>query len=304
MDRLDALCRNILIRADSSSQIGLGHIMRDIVLAQHYPAAVITFACRELEGNIMNRIPYPVHILSSDDPEELFELTAALNIDMVVFDHYGIDARFEQQIKEQTGVIVLSLDDAYQSHYCDILLNHNISADSQRYSGLVPSHCELRCGAKYTLIRDEFRKEKQTDREKNYDLFVSMGGSDPTNTTLDILKTLRDSLEICVVTTSANPHLSELERYVQGKKNIVLQVNSDHVAKLLHQSRLAIITPSVMVHEVLFMDIPFIAIKTASNQDDMVQYLRKNGYRILETFDPAVLLKYTSKIKSEKKYAV
>lgn len=304
MDSLDALCRNILIRADSSSQIGLGHIMRDIVLAQHYSDAVITFASRELEGNIMDRIPYPVHILSSDDPEELLELTAALNIDMIVFDHYGIDARFERQIKEQTGVIVLSLDDTYQPHYCDILLNHNISADPQRYIGLVPPHCELRCGAEYTLIRDEFKKEKETDREKIYDLFVSMGGSDPTNTTLDILKFLSDSLEICVVTTSANPHLYELERYVQGKKNITLQVNSDHVAKLLHQSHLAVITPSVMVHEVLFMDIPFIAIKTASNQDDMVQYLHKNGYRILETFDPAVLSKYTSKIKSEKKYAV
>jgi UDP-2,4-diacetamido-2,4,6-trideoxy-beta-L-altropyranose hydrolase len=304
MDSPDALCRNILIRADSSSQIGLGHIMRDIVLAQHYSDAVITFACRELEGNIINRIPYPVHILSSDNPKELSELTAALNIDMVVFDHYGIDARFERQIKEQTGVIILSLDDTYQPHYCDILLNHNISADTARYKELVPVHCELRCGAEHTLIRNEFKKEKQTVRKKIYDLFVSMGGSDPTNTTLDILKSLDDSLKICVVTTSANPHLNEVERYVQGKKNIMLHVDSDHVAKLLHQSRSAIITPSVMVHEVLFMDIPFIAIKTASNQDDMVQYLHKNGYCILETFDPAVLSKYSSKIKSEKKYAV
>lgn len=304
MENPESSCKNLLIRADSSSQIGLGHIMRDIVLAQHYPDAVITFACRELEGNIMNRIPYPVHILSSNNPAELSELIVALNIEMVIFDHYGIDALFEQQIKEQTGVIVLSLDDTYQPHYCDILLNHNISADPQRYSGLVPPHCELRCGAEYTLIRDEFRKEKQTDREKIYDLFVSMGGSDPTNSTSEILKILSDSLEICVVTTSANIHLHELERYVDGKKNIALHVDSDQVAKLLHQSHLAIITPSVMVHEVLYMDIPFIAIKTASNQDDMVQYLHKSGYRILETFDPAILSKYTSKIKSEKKYAV
>jgi UDP-2,4-diacetamido-2,4,6-trideoxy-beta-L-altropyranose hydrolase len=196
------------------------------------------------------------------------------------------------------------LDDTYQTHYCDILLNHNISADPQRYSGLVPPHCELRCGAEYTLIRDEFRKEKQTDREKNYDLFVSMGGSDPTNSTSEILKTLSDSLEICVVTTSANVHLRELEKYVEGEKNITLHVDSDHIAKLLHQSRFAIITPSVMVHEVLYMDIPFIAIKTASNQDDMVQYLRKSGYRILDVFDLAVFSKYMSKIKWEKNDAV
>lgn len=304
MDSPDALCRNILIRADSSSQIGLGHIMRDIVLAQQYPASIITFACQKLEGNIISQIPYPVSILSSNAPEELLALIKKLNIDMVVFDHYGIDARFEGQIKEKTGVVVLSLDDTYQPHYCDILLNHNISADSARYKGLVPEHCELRCGAKYTLIRDEFKKEKQRDREKIYDLFISMGGSDPTNITTDILKTLGESLEICVVTTSANPHLYELETYVKGKKNITLNVNSDSIATLLHQSHLAVITPSVMVHEVLFMDIPFIAIKTASNQDDMVQYLRTKDYPVLETFDPNVFSKYSFKIKSEKNDAV
>jgi UDP-2,4-diacetamido-2,4,6-trideoxy-beta-L-altropyranose hydrolase len=40
-----------------------------------------------------------------------------------------------------------------------------------------------------------------------------------------------------------------------------------------------------MVHEILYMDIPFLAIKTASNQDDIYEYLKKNGYATLENFD-------------------
>lgn len=276
---------NILIRADSSSQIGLGHIMRDLVLAQQYPNDTITFACQNLAGNIMDKIPYSLHILNSNDPEELIDVIHALKIEMVIFDHYGIDANYEKYIKEQTGVRILCLDDTYKPHHCNILLNHNISADENRYKGLVPKNCELRCGSAYTLIRDEFKNEKMLSREKVYDLFIAMGGADTANLTTDILKTLDHALQVCVVTTTANAHLNELKIYTKDKKNISLYVDSHEIAKLLHQSRLAIITPSVMVHEVLFMEIPFIALKTADNQDDMVQYLKKHHYHVLQEWD-------------------
>lgn len=276
---------NILIRADSSSEIGLGHIMRDLVFAGQYPDDTVAFACRNLEGNMIDRIPYPVHILASDEPEEVSKLITGLNIDMVVFDHYGIDAAYEEKIKNQTGVTILSFDDTYAKHYCDILLNHNISANPSRYQRLVPEHCELRCGSAYTLIRDEFKVEKAIDREKVYDVFISMGGTDPTNITLTILKTLSDDLSVCVVTTTGNPHLDELESFIRGKENIALYVNSEGVAKLLHQSRLAIVTPSVMVHEVLFMEIPFIAIKTVSNQTDLYAYLKGRNYPVSEEWN-------------------
>ncbi len=273
---------NILVRADSSSKIGLGHIMRDLVLAQQYPNDLITFACQELPGNIMDQIPYGIHVLKSNDPKELITLIQTLKIDMIVFDHYGIDADFERQVKEQTGVSVFSLDDTYEPHHCDILLNHNISAHSNLYKELVPSYCELRCGSAYTLIRDEFKNEKRLSREKIYDIFIAMGGADTANLTMDILKTLHTSLQICVVTTTANAHLNELKTYIEERKNISLHVNSHEIAKLIHQSHLAIITPSVIVHEVLFMETPFVAIQTANNQDHMVRYLKQHNYNVLK----------------------
>lgn len=273
-----------LIRADSSSTIGLGHIMRDLVLAKELEGEVI-FACQNLEGNIIASIPYEVKILNSNDADELIALIKDLHVNLLVIDHYGIDAPFERKAKEATGVKILSLDDTYQPHHCDILLNHNISADKTRYKGLVPPRCELRCGILYTLIRDEFKDEKKQTREKIYDVFVAMGGTDASNITLDILKTLPKSLHVSVLTTGANAHLSELQNYVKDKPNIALHVNSNEVAKLLHQSRLAIVTPSVMVHEVLFMEVPFIAIKVASNQDDMFAYLQKQEYPVLKEWD-------------------
>ena len=273
-----------LIRSDSSSTIGLGHIMRDLVFAKNLEGEVI-FACQNLEGNIIASIPYEVKILKSNDVEELIELIRTLQITLLVIDHYGIDIAYERAIKEATQVEILSFDDTYQPHHCDILLNHNISANKKRYKDLVPPSCELRCGILYTLIRDEFREEKKQKREKIYDLFIAMGGTDASNITLSILKTLPKTLRICVLTTTANAHLKELQDYVVDFPTIALHINSNEVAKLLHQSHFAIVTPSVMVHEVLFMEVPFIAIKVAANQDDMFEYLHNQGYPVLKEWD-------------------
>jgi len=283
---------NLLIRADSSSAIGLGHIMRDLVFAAQRAEDTVMFACQNLSGNIIDQIPYPVHLLTSNDPDELIALIREHTIDGVVFDHYGIDEAYEKKVKDETGVRIISFDDTYATHHCDILLNHNISADKNRYNGLVPPHCILHCGAEYTLIRNEFKTEKQIKREKCFDFFIAMGGTDPTNATIEILSTLSDDTSVCVVTTSGNTHLEKLKTFIQTKKNVMLEIDSKRIAQLLHQSRLAIITPSVMVHEVLFMDIPFIAVQTAANQEDMFTYLEKEGYVVLKKWDASAIARF------------
>lgn len=269
----------VLFRCDSSSSIGLGHVMRDLVFAQNFKGEEVSFACQNLKGNINNKIPYPIHTLKSNQPEELIKLINSLHIDLLIIDHYDINCEAERNIKENTTVKIECFDDDYREHFCDKIINHNISADKTKYKN--PDIVKIIS----PLIRDEFKIEKPIKREKVYDLLIAMGGADSTNINIQILKTLPDSLSIIFITTSANANLDELRHYVTCKKNISLHVDSKEVAKLINQSRLAIITPSVMVHEILFMDIPFLAIKTASNQDDIYAYLKQNKYPTLESWD-------------------
>lgn len=283
----------ILFRCDSSSKIGLGHIMRDLVLAKKYKNDEIHFACQDLKGNINSTIPYPLHVLSSNETEELIKLIKELCIDLLIIDNYEINYKTEKYIKEKTGAKILCIDDTYEKHFCDILLNPNIYAEKKRYEGLVPHHCELLCGRKQSLLRDEFVKEKKITREKLYDVLLLMGGSDSANLNLPILESLPNSLHVSVVTTSANANLQALKEYISSKSNITLHVNPKEVAKLLNQSKLAIITPSGVVHEVLFMDVPFIAIQTAINQSHMYDYLQNKGYDTIKQFDKNTFLEKT-----------
>jgi len=291
------MIKNILFRADSSSTIGTGHIMRDLVLASQYSKANITFATQDLKGNINHKIieaKYKLGILKSNDIKELDKLIKKLQIDLIVIDHYDIDANQEKQLKVKNPTLkILSFDDTYEKHHCDILLNHNISANKKKYKGLVPKTCELRCGSEYTLLRDEFYEAK---KQKN--VFLAMGGVDHSNLNIKILKVLSnfENLKIIVVTISANQNLDELKKYVKGKKNIKLHINSNKIAKLMKKSDFAIIAASVTANEVHFMRLPFIAIKTAQNQDDIYKYLLKNKFLVLEKFNEKKLKNKINKL--------
>nr|WP_240332079.1 UDP-2,4-diacetamido-2,4,6-trideoxy-beta-L-altropyranose hydrolase [Sulfurospirillum tamanensis] len=260
--------------------------MRCLVLSKEYPKKAVHFACRNLEGNINSQIPYPLHVVPSNEPEEIIKLISALHVKMLIIDHYGINYEAERKIKEKTGVKILAFDDTYEKHCCDTLRNPNLCADASRYKGLVPSYCELQCGI--PLIREEFYREKKIKREKISDIFLAMGGTDSANLTTPILKALPKTLHVNVLSTNANANLEALKTYVKTKPNVSLHVNTKEVAKLLHQSRFAIISASTLAHEVLFMDVPFLAIKTADNQADMVAYLQAQGYRTIDRWDEAL----------------
>ena len=77
---------------------------------------------------------------------------------------------------------------------------------------------------------------------------------------------------------------------------MTLHINTDHMAKLMNEADFAIVTPSVTVNEIIYMNIPFTAIKTADNQKYMYEYLAKNNYFVLDSFDAALLNNNISKL--------
>ena len=278
---------NVLFRVDSSSKIGLGHVMRCLVLAEQYKEDNVVFATQDLKGNANQKIidkGYKLITLNDGSVDELIQRINELNIDMVVFDHYGINSDFEKAVKGDSGVKILSFDDVYEKHYCDILLNHNIYADAGKYKDLVPDFCEIRCGKKYTLVRDEFKKieiKKNPSNKGKLVVFVCLGGADANNISLPVLEILSDFDNIIVnlATTSSNKNIEKLLGFSKQYEDINICIDCN-VAELMSNSNFSIITPSVIVHEAIIVKLPFIAILTADNQEMMYQYLCENNYPV------------------------
>jgi UDP-2,4-diacetamido-2,4,6-trideoxy-beta-L-altropyranose hydrolase len=279
---------NVLFRVDSSSKIGLGHLMRCLVLAGQYKKDNIIFATQDLEGNANQKIidqSYKLILLGDNSTDEICKKIALLHINNVIFDHYGIDDKFEKIVKERTGVQILSFDDTYEKHYCDILLNHNIYANAEKYKGLVPEFCEIRCGKEYTLIRDEFKRIKIRKRPINKEksiIFVSLGGSDAGNIGLIVLEVLigLNNITINFATTSSNKNIKKLQSFARRHRNVNICIDCN-IAELMNNSDCAVITPSVILYEAMFLQLPFVSIRMADNQEMIHQYLCENNYSTL-----------------------
>jgi len=274
---------SVLIRCDASATIGLGHLMRDLVLARRYEK--VHFACRDIPEAFAATLPYPLHRLQSGDIAELIALVQRLHVSMLIIDHYGIGFEEERTIKAQANVMLMVLDDTYERHACDILLNHNICADASRYEGLVPPECELRCGSAYTLLRDEFHHEKGLTRERE-GVLIALGGSDVQNLTPQILSLLPESLHVTLVTSSANAQLEALKAACEKRKATELIVDATDMARRLHACALAIVSASTLAQEALFLNTPLLAVVTASNQNEMADYLHAHGFPLLRAFEP------------------
>jgi len=126
-----------------------------------------------------------------------------------------------------------------------------------------------------------------------------MGGSDPSEINIKVLKVLKKfpNMEVNLVTTQSNRNLNKLKEFVnKHKKNVNLYINSSKIASLMNKSDFAIVTPSVTLNEVYFMELPFIAIKTAENQKELYKFLKKKEFLCMKKFKKKKLKKLIDKL--------
>ena len=279
--------KNILIRIDSSSQIGLGHLMRTLLLANALMQDFkITYVTQNLKGNqnhLIEQNGFAHKIVKSMDCEEFLAIINELHPALCIIDHYGIDSDYEAKI--QTICPLLVFDDEFKMHHADIVLNHSFIAKKNDYDYL--KNTKILAGSSYTLLKDDFLSHKNRfipiGTLKNKKILITLGGSDPLGLSLPIKKTLlriekslhpKGTPHVHIVTTSANPKLSTLK--VADKELII---DSKNMAKLMQKYDLIITSASTSLLETFALKKPFIAIQCASNQSQTVDLLRKQNLK-------------------------
>lgn len=303
---------NIIFRVDASEQIGTGHVMRCITLAQQLQAipdhVQITFICRELKGNLISYIQHQdmqVEKLTSiklstheseyawyqenwqRDVSEVSEKLGGQSIDLLVVDHYGLEVNWERMMKKHVKRLMVIDDLADRSHDCDLLLDQNIQADPERYKGLVPDRCKQLLGTDYLLLREEFIKladKVQIRKGDIKNILVFFGGSDPrhlTLKTLDILQKIPfQDCYIHVVVGSSNPQKSQIKRKCREREEYLYYCQIDYIAQLMNQADLAIGAGGATTWERIFLGIPSLTVVTADNQLELTKIIEKEGLTI------------------------
>ena len=256
----------VVFRTDASVQIGTGHVMRCLTLAEELrkQGHNCRFICRDHRGHLGELIAgkgFPVNLLLTTvedsldysrgygtahsewlgvpwqlDVAQTLSLLESLPVDWLVVDHYALDAHWERQVCTVVGRIIAIDDLADREHHVDLLLDQNLGRSANDYNELVPDHCIRLIGPGYALLRPEFsefreRSLRRRGETKLSRILVSMGGMDTPNATTAVLKALEASdlpstLDFDVVMGSTAPWLDEV-RHLSERSRFGIRVSTN-----------------------------------------------------------------------------
>lgn len=293
---------NVAFRADASTQIGSGHVMRCLTLAHELrdQGANCVFVSRDVEGNLLQlverrgfaalRVPVGTAALEvrwGVDAAQTAQVISELGIslDCLVVDHYALDVQWEQQLRRLTKQLIVVDDLANRPHDCDVILDQNYYEDlDSRYDTLVPQACIKLLGPGHVLLREEFRAARDHARPRSGSVrrvLVFLGGSDPDNVTSLVIgacSRLRGAgFSLDVVVGASNPRAKEIAAMCSEISFATFHRQVDNIAELMLAADLAIGAGGVTTWERCILGLPTLTIVIAENQLRTTQDLAKLG---------------------------
>ena len=307
----------VVFRADASVQIGTGHVMRCLTLADELARQghACQFVCREHKGHLGELITskgYGLTLLPSrsdneqvtqgstdnyalwlgaswqEDAHQTLNALTQWKPDWLVVDHYALDARWECLVASEVGEIMVIDDLANRPHECALLLDQNLGRASSDYDGLMPEDCQLLIGPGYALLRPEFAKlrEQSLKRRQRPELrriLISLGGVDRTNVTGQVLDALAESAlphdtQLDIVMGATAPYLDDVRLQAAGLPfNATVSVNVKDMAERMCLADLSIGAAGGTSWERCCLGLPAVLVILAENQVSGAKALEATG---------------------------
>lgn len=305
--------KKVVIRADSSVSIGVGHIARCLNLAKELRerGAEVLFLCRRLEGNASDWLKNAgfqvclfdvegyspgqcsdyegeLRVVAESWHREIEVLAGIFDIeskaDWLIVDHYALDEKWENLAKRFAAKLAVIDDMANRPHCADLLLDQNYFADADsRYDGRLNPACRRLLGPQFALLASDYSDIRASVRTREgavRRLLVFFGGSDANNLTLKALKAFVDlkmDISCDVVVGGSYPHLGVLKAFIAPLENVILHVGVPSLAPLLANADLAIGGAGVNSWERCCLGLPAIVISLAENQQLVAEQLAVAG---------------------------
>lgn len=251
---------NVVIRADASVHIGMGHRVRSEVLAEAFSEQgaevcfVVHASCADFskEGDFV-----------FESESEWHEL--AHQADILVLDHYGYDAAAINALFQlNPNLLVLDDNNNRGVFSCRWLLNPLSLSYAQ--SVQLPL-----TGGQFALLRPQFSGQKVQQEKDSQKLLLTFGGTDPLKLTFPFIKSLFEigfpSSSLLVMVGSGVQNAKEVEAYCR-QHTIECQIGVSQVSELMARSRFAISAAGGTLFELACMGVPTHFIQVADNQKD------------------------------------
>ena len=290
---------NVVIRTDASVDIGVGHVMRCMTLADQLieVGGQVQLICADLPGAMFDLIRardyrYEQLSLTSDTSEEdaaatkrTLQESCPEGVDWLIVDHYGLDEQWENALRPYVNYIMVIDDLANRRHDCDLLLDQNYYRNlDTRYDGLVNASTVKLLGPQYVLLRPEFYRARRDLRKRTgivRRILNSFGGSDPSNQTECALRAIdklkRPDIKVDVVVGSSNPNQESIRSYCEKKKWANYYCQISNMEELVLSADFAIGAGGSAMWERCALGLPTLTVVFAENQVQTTEDVARTG---------------------------
>lgn len=268
--------KKIFFRADASSQIGFGHFIRSLALADmlkdDFECTFFTQSPSEYQRREAGKVCRLVSLPSDDSKFGKF-LELLTGEEIVVLDNYFFTTSNQKAIKDR-GCKLVCIDDIHDKHYiADIVINHGI--DNPSLLNVEP-YTRLCIGLDWALLRKPFLELSEIKRIRG-NLFLSFGGADFNNLTrkyLPILASIDGIDKISVVI--GDGLILEESIFDSYKINVYKNLSAEQMASLMQESEYALLPTSGVCMEALACGCKVLGGYYVDNQKEFYRYLKTN----------------------------
>jgi UDP-2,4-diacetamido-2,4,6-trideoxy-beta-L-altropyranose hydrolase len=301
--------RHVVFRADAGQRIGTGHVMRFLSIADRLAqdGVLARFMCKAHDGHMAAQIAargYACDLLpvvagwtapdylgwlggsaAQDAALTGAAIRAAGGADLLVVDHYALDAAYHRALRADVSRIAV-LDDLHnRPHDCDVLIDQNIGHSAAAYAGLVPVGARLLVGAEYAPINIAFSALRAASLARRAGvttpkvLLISLGGADPDNVTLAALDAVQGLGfdHVHVVLSGIARHLNAVRKACATLPSVTLHIDTPHMPQLMAGADLSIGAAGVTALERCVLGLPTLMVVVADNQIEAAQRMANLG---------------------------
>lgn len=278
-----------VLRFDASPHIGGGHAVRCLALADDL--ARVGWRCSLAIGpETLDAVPGIGRSIHARVPADmssswLDDMFSDAPPDLIVVDHYGIDADEETAYGQRSRVAVFD-DLADRPHNADVLLDPTPGRTDEDYRALTPNHAVLCLGPSFAILRRQFREQRPHALSRDTPpsaerILIAAGATDAGGVTALALSAAAKAMpdaEIDVVLGALAPTRKEVESIAQQVGSRVrVHVDVSDMAEMMGTADFVIGAAGSSAFERCALGLPTIMIQTADNQQFIAAALAQAG---------------------------
>lgn len=280
--------RRAIFRCDASTQIGGGHIFRCLTLAQALVDRgwTCTFVSTRGSAEVVPSLSEGKHRLVEIDNGQtasILPLEGLGDADLLVVDHYSLDAKFESACRTIADRIMVIDDIPGRSHDCDVLLDQTLGRRSEAYAQKMRrAEITMLLGPTFALLRPEFAalrpKALERKREKVERVLISFGATDVLGLCAPASQAaITEGIpRVDIALGSASPHFHAIRSLSRRFPQIHIHVNAE-MAPLMAGADLAIGAAGTTSWERCCLGLPTLMVVVADNQLEIAAALDEAG---------------------------